>query len=167
MTFLNLDDIDKTIFELIRKELVSLGLLPDSLTSVDYDLDKANLKAILPNGSIEVFGVSSWQNRDMKMLSRFVIDRTEIKKGQIGGGGIIEDRHTENGQDVIRVYKLSSSKNITYEIRFSTDSQEYELLSNSIISSTFGQNSNKLCLSERSETSELDFSVSFQGSYNV
>lgn len=167
MTFLNIDDIDKTIYELIRKELVSLGLLPDILTSINYNLDKQALKESLPNGIIEVFGVSSWQNRDMKTLSRFVIDRTSILGGDIGGGGIVEEIIVNNGNEIINSYRLPSSRNLTYEIRFSTDSQAYELLSNKIISSVFGQGLNKSCLSDREGTVELFFNPIVKGSYNV
>lgn len=163
MKFLNLDDIDKTIFELLRLKVVSLGYLPNILNSVNYEREKASLKANSEHGIIEIFGVASWQDRNLKTLSRFTIDRTSIRRGQIGGGATFDSEL--NG--IIKTYKIPSSRNITYEIRFSTNSQYLELLSNEIISSCLGTNSQKLCLSERVGVGLLSFNLVYKGSQNI
>ena len=168
MTFLSIDDIDKTIYEYIRREVVSQGFLPDILLP-NYSDNRQVLKDSLANGQlIDVFAPAPWQSRDMKELSRFVIDRTDSIKGKIGGGALIEERYTEGGVEKIRIYRTPSvSRTLVYEVRFCTDNVEYELKAHEVIAKVFGFSKNVLCLSERPGTVALDMRIVWKGEYNA
>lgn len=166
MTFLTIDDIDKSIYEHLRKEVVRLGYLPDIL-GADYEAQREAIRAS-KGQLIDVFAPAPWQSRDMKELSRFVIDRVDTLKGKLFGGGTVEERIVENGVERIKVYKMpENSRTLVYEVRFATDNADYELLAHDIVAKVFGMIKRLPCLSERLGTEGLDFRVVWKGEYNA
>jgi hypothetical protein len=166
MTFLTIDDIDKSIYEHLRKEVVLMGYLPDILDA-DYEAQREVIRTS-KGQLIDVFAPAPWQSRDMKELSRFVIDRVDTIKGKLFGGGTIEERIIENGVERIKVFNLpDNSRTLVYEVRFATDNADYELLAHDIIAKVFGMIKRLSCLSEREGTEGLDFRIVWKGEYNA
>lgn len=165
---LKIDDIDKTIYEAIRLQCVAFGLLPDITISSDYELGKS-LIAAEKGGYIEVFGQGSWFARGSKMTNRFVIDRHNISKGDIGGGfTVIEEYVDDNGDTRIRIWKApQQSKDIHYEIRFVGLDNTFELISHEILAKALSDNRYLKCLSGRENTADLEFQVYLQNSYDA
>ena len=82
-----LEEIDRTIYELIRKRLVADGYLPDIAnyrTEKDYIEAKKQIEA-QKGFVIELHGVGTPEARDERIICEITIDRKQIEAGMLGG----------------------------------------------------------------------------------
>ena len=84
---LTLEEIDRTIYELIRKRLVDDGYLPDiSNYSTEKEYIEAKKQIEVQKGFvIEVHGVGTPEARDERIICEITIDRKQIEAGTLGG----------------------------------------------------------------------------------
>ncbi len=136
------EQLDRTIYELIRRELVSIGALPDRkiLSPTQYAQALSILRA---EGSlIELFGQGSLEARDKKEVSRITILRKNTQLGTLGANHISEFKPTLNEQDEVvsfdKMKQPTRSKNVVYEIRSIALSTQKERLMIQAISKALG-----------------------------
>nr|DAJ85231.1 MAG TPA: hypothetical protein [Caudoviricetes sp.] len=82
-----LEEIDRTIYELIRKRLVDDGYLPEITnytTEKDYIVAKKQIE-VQKGFVIEVHGVGTPEARDERIVCEITIDRKQIEAGSLGG----------------------------------------------------------------------------------
>lgn len=141
------EEIDRTLFELIRIGIVSKGYLPDltaySADPESYVLAKETLKASLPDHElIEVYGTGPPESRDEKTVSKIIIDRKEAPEGTLGGFPVMEYEPILNSNNVLTGYDKfqmpENSRTIKYEIRYMTNSVKYSRIITTIIDNALG-----------------------------
>jgi len=121
---MKLQEIDRSIFEKLRKVLVEAGLLPDITlyaTPEEYNAAKDILRETLPDKQlIEIVSIGSSYDRGDKTSAKIIIDRKRESDGSIGAFGVTEyEAYTESGEDKFRKVKYPySTKDVYYEIRF-------------------------------------------------
>ena len=126
---MTLENLDRTLFELIRKEVVRRGYLPDwslitgaTLESRQkaYQIAKNELSSAMNRQLIDVFTVTSGEFKDAKSKYRIAIERKQETQG------------TQFSFDA--PYKTS---NIEYDVRVISETVEYERLMQNIVKSCF------------------------------
>ena len=166
MTFLNIQDVDRTVFELVRRELVRLGYIPDILLP-NYEQNVLALQQSLAGGIINVFGVGSWQSRGNLSGNRFVLDRVSVEKGRIGFGTLKEVKEIIDGQETYKVYKLPQyARDIVYELRFTTLYNNYQEIADHLVGRAFPESNYTKCLSQRQGTEGIDILICVDNSYD-
>jgi hypothetical protein len=129
MTF---QELDRTLFELIRLEVVAQGYLPDWRTIAGADLatKKANYElakqAIRTAGKmiIEVFGVGVGEEREEKLANMIEVNRQALSVGTIGQQGIQYFKSQGDGFDIVESQGTTSI--VSYEIRYFTNKTAYD-----------------------------------------
>lgn len=140
------ENVDRTLFELLRKGVVAAGYLPDvSLFAGNpngYKAAKLALQNSLPDKQlIEVFGVGSAEARDEKIVNKIVINRKREKQGTMGGFPSMRFTEYKNGLGQNRFKKEflpAYCKDVEYEIRFITNSTKYERVLSNIMDTVLG-----------------------------
>lgn len=134
------EEIDRAIFEHIRLGVVEAGYLPDinlSATESLWIAARDALRASLPDKElIEVFGVSTSDDREEYTTSKILINRTDEMPGIVAGGGV-EYEAVSNG--FIQQKVPTSSTDITYEVIFNASSVKYERIISNILNKKFGK----------------------------
>lgn len=134
---ITLEELDRSIFELIRLEIVAMGYLPDVVqypNAKDYEAAK---QQIIQNKGfiIEVDGVGSGEARGERVMCSISVDRKDITMGSIGGNTVqyrkVNDKFTKE-----RVPQATS--NIMYDIRIYTNSLAKERLISEMIYDIIG-----------------------------
>ena len=119
---MTLEEIDRAIFETLRKGLVSAALLPDitSYATVDlYEAAKDTMRQLTSDDEVvEILGVGSAYSRGEKTSSIILVDRAGEATGSIGGfGATMFKSYEEEGNLKYGKYMCPySTKNITYNI---------------------------------------------------
>lgn len=115
------EQLDRTIYEHIRRELVTAGVLPDRklLTAKQYAIAKQALKTA--GNLIDVFGSGSSEARDRKEVDRITILRKNTQRGSLGSKGVFYFEAQKDVDDNIVGYTKTKpptgNKNVIYEIR--------------------------------------------------
>lgn len=109
---MTLAQLDRTIFELLRLELVAKGYLPN------YPADMKTWDAALAAHTgtlIQIYGAGIPTNRGVKDGNRIVINRKPISRGMLGGNTpyFVEQ---ENGK-FTKKKKQVQTFNVSYEVR--------------------------------------------------
>jgi hypothetical protein len=141
---INLETLDRTIFELIRLKLVALGNLPNwrglsgtlAQKQVAYEAAKAAIRA---SGKevIDLYSTGSTYSREDLSKSKIVINRKNIGFGDIGANGTVA--HTQlNGTTYEEQPMPDSSTHVRYEIRCISDKSTYERVIYGAIQSALG-----------------------------
>jgi len=140
------EEIDRTIFELIRLEIVRLGFLPDVTSyltdNAAYQVAKNNLRNTLDDKQlIDIFGVGTTDARDEKTVNKITVRRKEAPKGTLGGFPVVEYDPITVGNTVTGFNKFKMpehTKNIKYEIRYISRSVKFARIMSQIIEDTIG-----------------------------
>jgi hypothetical protein len=142
------DELDRGIFEPLRKAVVLAGLMPDVTLAANpdaYAISRTNLRASLATANlslVEVFGVGSFNARNAATDSRIVIDRHVENKGTIGGWGTTYlEKTSGTGVNSIFTKKRnpSSSDDITYAIRTICKNTDMDRIMAGLLKSIIGQ----------------------------
>lgn len=136
-----LEEIDRTVFELIRLESVRLGFLPDILlfTNDPEGYNKAKLQIQKDKYLIEVFGVGSSESRDEKIHTKIVIDRTGNPFGSIGSFGVTGFEKDDKGK--FKKFKYPSmTMDLHYDVRIITNSTAKERVCQMLLLRCLGVN---------------------------
>lgn len=138
---LELDTLDRTVFEMVRKSVVAAGRLPDWRTIVGADVNEKRLnyktaKNVMKSGGtdvIEVFGHGGARNRGIRYANTIVIDRVSTAKGTLGAYAIKNLSDTEGDDDFSSDFGGTGSNqfsetrlphrsyDISYQIRYFSD----------------------------------------------
>ncbi len=169
---MTLATIDRTIYETIRRVLVSSGNLPDiTLATTAADYESARL-AIQDNPNMELidlYGVGSNESRGKKNV-RITVDRSGISPGQLGGGPAtcFESYKDGNDEDKFRKYIYPEmSSDVSYSIRTIGTNTSIDRLLNSAVLTAFGH---RRYLKEvvNDHTDLIDtFLIAFNGSSSI
>jgi len=139
---MTLEDIDRTIYELIRLKTVQLGLIPD-ITAYTSNADYNAAREALVQGTkykqiIDVLGVGAENARDEKLPNRIIIDRKSIVQGELGSYGVQEfDRNDVDPTTFTKSQRDSTTYDIQYDIRCISNSAHYDRILNDIVIQTF------------------------------
>jgi len=138
----NLESLDRTIFELVRLKLVEKGLLPDITAYATLELYEAAKKTWGPI-LVEVFGVGQSKARDKKGSHRIVIDRKGLAMGTLGGNTTYHEENADylEGEDFKRFTKKrrpENTFNVNYEIRIITNSTSVDRKLSDVMYSSLG-----------------------------
>lgn len=138
MTF---EELDRTVFELIRLQVVAAGYLVDMTaygTEAAYVAANDVLKDSLPDKQlIHVFGVGKPSGREEIVESRIVIDRVNSELGTIGA--FPEQYFEDNGDDTFdKVDMASNTEDVMYDIRIITNKIKFERVCRQIVRDALG-----------------------------
>jgi len=137
MTF---DEIERAVFEVIRKKIVSLGYLPDiALYQPTDDVAgyEAAKKAIRDSGKkiIDIKGVGDPKARGELDYNSIFINRGDIADGSLGFKCTnFYEKIVEGEETYFNVYEnASGTVDIEYQIGYITDDVNYDRLIQSIL----------------------------------
>lgn len=136
---MRLEQVDKGIYEAIRKEVVRLGYFPDlRLFPKGKEKELEAAKAVIRDSGkklIEIKGVASGLNRQTLNYNSIFINRDDIAPGGIGMWGTQSYvKVVEGGQTFYDVYlNPTGTVDIEYQIEFFTDDTTYDRIIQSII----------------------------------
>lgn len=168
---ISLQDLDRTIFELIRLRLIANECIPD-ITTFTGTPDQINAayqaakEAMIANGKkiIELFGVSAPAIRDTKTQEKIVIDRKNIglSTRAMQGKYIVESGPTYTEKRTV------DSNTITYEIRIIATTIAAERLAWKVLGEALGTGlTNVKSLNDSNVFEGEWFSINFQSIVNV
>lgn len=144
MDLYSLDELDRTLYELLRLELVSAGLLPDITVMANeaaYIAAKAAIRAANKE-VVEIFGVGAAPARDEKTTSKIVIQRKGVVGGSIGANNLVHYRPYVAAGNVNKFRKIkypSMTKSIRYEVRIIASGRDTEVILTNILYKVLGQ----------------------------
>lgn len=142
MNLFTYDELDRTLFEYIRKRIVEIGYLPDVTLYANatlYDAAKVSLRNAKPQKQlIDIFGVGSADDRDELTSNKITINRTTENSGNLGGGGF-EYIDLGNNSGFTKQYIPESSTDITYEIRLNAINTYHERIMSDALNKVFGK----------------------------
>lgn len=116
------EEIDRILFERIRRELVRIGHLPDVTAFAGNPAGYENAKTVIRNSGktvIEVFGPGAPDARDEKSFCKIVIDRTRRSRGSWGSAGvpIYTSREIEGRTVIDRSIAPDNNFDLDYQVR--------------------------------------------------
>jgi hypothetical protein len=132
--FVAIKEVDRAIFELIRKETVSRGLYPDVAVLADAAALTAAKAALRAAGKelVEVIGVGAWESKDEKGMSKIVVLHKGMGRGTLSGIGCtyFHQRLVDEVAVFDKYQYPDYSKHLNYEVRVicNTVAQERVLL---------------------------------------
>ena len=164
-----LEEIDRTLFELIRLKLVKYGLLPDITQYTSLQDYKSAKDAIESSGKevVEIRGVGTAEARDTKLSHEIIIDRKGASVGVLGGypaTQFVED--TENGT-LSKQYLPDATNNIEYEIRVISNSIKYERILSQLIYQTLGIRKYHKVVENYNSFLDKEFFMTYNGDIDV
>ncbi len=148
---MTLQELDRTFYELLRRETVAKGYLPNWRTTAGSgSVKQANFQAakdalkLTGKTPIDIWGTSADVQRDTKAVNRIVVNRKSVIKGQRTNYGL--ERYVEDTSQPLPpsgVYPLkkvfaADTVIVTYEIRTVTDKIEYDRVMYEIVSNALG-----------------------------
>jgi hypothetical protein len=152
---MTLTELDRTIFEHIRRSLVTEGYLPDVTTFQNIDDYVAAKQAIVDSGLevIELFGHGASDSRGKFGGNRITINRTGSETGATGGSPSEEFKRTGTGvgSTFTKIKYQDATKDISYEVRVIATSTLYERIAQDIIDYAFGERRYVLTVDEEGE----------------
>jgi hypothetical protein len=145
-----LEQVDRAIYEYLRRKVVVLGFLPDITnyeTEEEYNAARATRSASLNNNGlkmVDVYGTGSWENRGEKTDSKIIVERRDISSGKTGFSGVSEyvpnvSELTNEIENYSKVKMPDKTANIEYEVRYVTTTVKMERILLDIIDSVFGK----------------------------
>lgn len=168
------DELDRTYFELLRREVVAQGLLPDirtMATKAEYTAAKDTLRTALGLDSkelVEIFGVGSSAAQGEKTKSKIVIRRRATDSGNTGGGQIEYVPYTVDGVQKFKKFQYPDmTKDVTYEIRSIGGSREMEVIMTNIIYKVFGSRRYITTLAEDGNFGDKSFLSVYNGDMDM
>lgn len=135
---LTLEEIDRTLYNIIRKRLVELGYLPNI---EDYDTEKAYIKAKKDIEDekgfvIEIHGVGTPEARDESRVCEITIDRKDVAVGDLGAYPAHQFKKQSDGKFTKELIPPMNS-DVVYEIRVFTNSVAKERIVTEILYGLF------------------------------
>jgi hypothetical protein len=150
-----------------------LGYLPDSTLSAsanDYKIARETLKATLtPNQLIDVFGVSSRDDREEKLVSKFTINREPKVKGDIAlAPSEIVTSYMDGENQRFRREKLPEfCYDIPYTIRLITDHTAHDRIMSHALDNSLGDRRYLKPIDEDGNETADFILVEFTGGYDL
>lgn len=139
--YFSLDQIDRGIFEALRKKAVAQGYLPDIVVANTKPLYDAALQAIRNTGKqpISIYGVGSWKAKREKKYNDIIVRRTARGLSSIGYQG--EVYYEEDGAGKFRKKRTpSETAQLTYTVTIVCDDVADERVLQSIVYEALGVN---------------------------
>ena len=134
-------DIERSIFEAIRKALVTLGYTPDASTITNpsvYDSEQAAIKAS-KGFSVEPYGHSGPQAKGTKKVPRIAMQSRRIIPGELGNPpGYERSKNPLDPDNYVFKTTAAETSHIQIDIHLVSDTAEQDRTLNSIISSALG-----------------------------
>ncbi len=118
---MTIEQVDRGIFELIRKKLVLLSLWPDIRLQADAAAMTAAIAALRASQGtlVEPFSISSPKKRGASSDAKIVVDRSSPRPGSLGAAGHRFQAVTVQNVQTYDKYKHpESSFDVEYEIRY-------------------------------------------------
>ena len=144
---MTLEDIDRTIYELLRLKIVAAGYLPDITTFAtpqEYrDAIEALAATLKYKQPVMLLGIGAENSRDDKRPNRIVIDRKSIIQGNVGSFGVTDFEMNDDGQTFSKNQRDATAYTIQYNIRCISNSAHYDRILNDIVLQTFSKVSYK------------------------
>lgn len=160
----SLEQIDKGVYEAIRKIVVSNGYFPPLVQSeIEFNYYKS---LILDSGKkvVEVFPVGYLKRKQELVYNGIYIERTDSDKGDFGTNSIqFIEKNIEGVKSYDKVKTDYYPENLTYTITILTDTTAYERLMYGFLNEAFGKR--KLIKGINSDRTETDYSfwLMYQG----
>jgi hypothetical protein len=136
----SLAQLDRTIYEHLRLEIVKAGYLPDITLFTDgegWQAARDTLRAALVgNELIDVFGVGAADERGEWTGAKIVINRTTEASGTIGAGLSVYKRIVGGFE---KTQLPQTTTNITYEVIVTATGVRTERIMSEIVSRAFGR----------------------------
>lgn len=162
-----LEEIDRTLYECLRLELVSLGYLPD-IVQFNTENDYLKAKKDIEDGKgfvVELHGVGSTEVRDAVQVCNVTLDRKGIPAGSLGGGTFQYIPNSNGKFDKEQIPSMSS--NVTYEVRVLSNSTKSERIITEMLLRVFGHRVYIPVLQQYNPDKKKNFLLISQGSVNV
>lgn len=170
--------VERGLYEAIRKTIVAAGFLPDETlyaSQEDYEEAKAELKDDLSDGQlIEVRGVGTSRGRDEILMNTIYLEKKETARGNSSGGKsyFFEEYQKDVGGGVFekRYRKYASpeaSVDITYQVRYFTDSTKYDRIVEGIIEKALGVSEKAITSMAEDGTPGVKFWVEYNGDVDL
>lgn len=144
---MKLEDVDRTMYETLRAELVTAGLIVD-ITSFPADTDAyqvARRDLAQSNGLGEVaelFGVGNPKKRDTKTNAKVTVNRKDQRPGAVGASPefkFLPVVDLQSGETTFNKYMMwDQTYSITYEIRTAARNVSMDRLLQQAIDRVFG-----------------------------
>lgn len=118
----SLEELDRTLFEIIRKRIVELGYLPD-INDFTKPQDYKRAKQVIIDSKgfcIDLHGVGTPAARGEVLVCDITIDRMDIEAGTLGGSPSTQYRKKVDGF-YQKERTVAMSSNVDYEIRVVTN----------------------------------------------
>lgn len=139
---MTLEDLDRTIYEHIRLEVVRLGYLPDVTLYATPELYRNALESLQQTLKfkqiIDVLGVGAENSRDDKRPNRIIIDRLTITQGSLGSYGVT-DFEKQPDDSFTKSQRNYSTQDIQYNVRCISNSAHYDRVLNQIIINVYNR----------------------------
>lgn len=149
-------EIDRSVFEAIRLELVSAGylpnvanyLIPDTADAVDIAAYTAAKKELSDDDHlIDLYGVGNYKSKQEKLIPKIVVLRKGIDTGSLGGmHATYYEQSTfkltpqsANSVGFIKYKYPTATKHIQYDIRIVCDTAELERIMLDIVYKALGE----------------------------
>ena len=133
-----LENVDRGIFQQLRRRVVLEGYLPDIKnyvggTAEDYVQAKVTLKEGLPDKTlIEVFGIGSSDSREEKTDCKIVVDRVGMKKGDVSyTDEVFYVANANNKFDKMRM--PDTAFDVEYEVRIIGNTAKFDRIMHNIV----------------------------------
>lgn len=134
-------DIERSIFESIRKALVSLGYTPDAETITDPAVYNAQLTSIkgTKGFAVEPYGHSGPQSKGVKKVPRIAMQTRRVIPGELGNPpGYERIKDPLDPDNYIFKTTAAETTHIQIDIHLVTESAEQDRLLNSVIAAAIG-----------------------------
>lgn len=137
--------VERSIFEAIRKKLVSEGYLPDITlfpnTEIGYGNFQSAVQAIrsVKGFATEIFGHGSSQSKELKRVPRIAIVTRRVFPGDIGG--IVDSEYITNPLDpnnIMEVKPDNQTADIQLDIHLVSNSAEQDRFLGAILAAVIG-----------------------------
>ncbi len=167
---MSLEAVDRGFTELLRREVVRKGYLPDVTlyaTATDYAQAKGLLQESLPDKTlIEVFGVGTAQSRQEKTACKITVDRKSLDASQY----VIADRIVYRWDSALQKYRKikcpGAFYDIDYEIRTVSNTTKFDRIMSNLVLSVLHQNTYIQYFGE-GFTSKDVFAIDFLGCVDI
>jgi len=167
---MKIEEIDRGIFEALRKAAVEHGYLPDKTnfqTQQAYEAAKDTLRDQVPTKSlVEIFGVGSPKDRGDKQDGAIYINRDVPTKGGIGAFGLVKFEKVGSGESATfnKFRYPDGNYDIMYSLRVLTSNTLMNRITMSILMNTLPSMGYMVAVDENgAEIEQGGFTVVQQG----
>ena len=154
-------EIDRGIFEALRKALVTAGYLPDAATITTPVAWETAKNTIIASGKeiIEVMGVGTWKAKDALKTNRIVIEQSIQSPSDTPLGGTLTEPVKNTSQDIISYneYTLpAKATDIDYMISLIASGTNYRRIATGLIYKALGSSIGKVLKGCRQDGTPTD-----------